>query len=180
MFFYQQHTLIPHTSLSKKYNPSLWRIPKIKQINETETYCKSIWCSSTVGSIEKGVVLSVSVTVTAASLLTGADMWSERSAGGRLALWPCSPEAWSLWPLADVTYWSRLSCGVTACYPLPSDNTHAQTQTHKTTPSEPPLLLQLLPRNLRPLGDSLTGPCSSALASDWHHQLPIHSTPLQA
>ncbi len=40
-----------------------------------------MWCSSTVESIEKGRVLSVSVTVTAASLLTGVDMWSDLCRG---------------------------------------------------------------------------------------------------
>ena len=119
-------------------NLSMSRIPKINQRTETGTYCKSICCSSTVGSIEKGAVLSVCVTVTAASLLTGVDMWSERSAGGRLALWPCSPEAWSSCPLADVTYWSRLSCHVTACYPPPPSpssptTTHTNTPTHTQT-----------------------------------------------
>ena len=111
------------------------------------------------------------VTVTAAGLLTAVDMWSERSAGGRPALWPCSPQAWPLCTLADVTYWSRLSCSVTACYPpLPLPSTSPppppppplQTQTHK-------LLLRCLlpccgsssslhPLNLSSLGRRINGP----------------------
>lgn len=155
-------------------------------MKESQTYCKSLWRSSTVESIEIGTVLSVSVTVTAASLLTGVDMWSERSAGGRLALWPCSPQAWPWCPLADVTYWSRLSSRVTACYPphpcSSSAGSCTWTQRHK-------LRLQCLlscccsspslhPHYLRPWGDSLTDLSSSALTNDWHHQPPIHSAPL--
>lgn len=116
--------------------------------NENQIYCKSMWCSSTVESIEKGTALPVSVTVTAASLLTGVDMWSECSARGRLALWPCSPQAWPWCTLADVTYWSRLSCSVTACYPPPrippaSARTYSDLNM-QTPPLLPPLLLQLL------------------------------------
>lgn len=54
-------------------------------------------------SLEKGTVLLVSVTVTAASLLTEVDIWSECSAGGYRDLWLCSPPALPLCSMADVT-----------------------------------------------------------------------------
>ena len=152
------------------------------------------------------------VTVTAAGLLTAVDMWSERSAGGRPALWPCSPQAWPLCTLADVTYWSRLSCSVTACYPppppLPPPPTPPPPPPPTPTPPPPPpcprppplLLLLCRPKHTnsasgasspvaapppphstpsisRLWGDVLTGPGSSALTNDWHHQAPIHSAP---
>lgn len=92
------------------------------------------------------------VTVTAAGLLTAVDMWSERSAGGRPALWPCSPQAWPLCMLADVTYWSRLFCSVTACYPplhplapaLHLSSSSSADPNTQTPPLVPPLLLRLL------------------------------------
>lgn len=157
-------------------------------MRESQTNCKSQWWSSTVECIEKGAVLSVFVTVTAASLLTGVDMWSERSAGGSLALWPCSPQAWPWCPLADVTYWSRLSCRVTACYPLNLLLSTPPLQTRIHTPTLKLRLQCLLSccnsspslhfHNPYPWGDSLTDPSSSALTNDWHHQPPIHSAPL--
>lgn len=149
------------------------QVPRIK--HKGQIYCKSKRCTSIVESIEKGTVLSVSVTVTAASLLTGVDTWSEHTAGGRLALWPCSPQAWPLCTLADVTCWSRLSCSVTACYPPtpppacypPPPPPHSPACTHTQTETSKLRLRCLLsccssssslhPRNFSSLGRLING-----------------------
>lgn len=63
-------------------------------------------------------------------LLTRLDMWSEHSAGGCLALWPCSPEACPLVHVGRCAWVEQTSLQCDSLLPPPPTYKHALTHRH--------------------------------------------------